>query len=878
MPAEPLIRFGLILLSVAVYGQVVTFGFAPIDDSLYVETNQHVLNGLTPQGVQWAFQTGEQANWHPLTWISLMLDASLFETNAGGYHLTNLALHIASVLILHAALARMTGRLWLSSLVAALFAAHPQHVESVAWITERKDTLSVLFGMIAIWCYARYCESPSDARFIAIIIVFALSLLSKQTLVTLPFALLLLDFWPLLRTRLLLPGGDYGVELAPVPVGHPSMAPHFSAAEPNQESLGTTDPSPSDAPTEVQPTAVTPSTRNEDQRRSLFDLAIEKVPLLCLSAVFSIIVLRAQGQVGAVVSFEQLPFRLRLINIVVAYVEYLKAMFVPTRLCAYYPRPLNGWPTSTIIVAIITLTAISLLCLWQARRRPFLLVGWLWFLGTLAPMIGFVQVGDQSRADRYMYVPAIGLYIALAWGLDSALPRNRAGRIALGAIGAATVIACAAIAHIQVKTWRDGDSLFTRALAVTENNYYAEHGLAMLLSKNEKYEESLKQYDKVLAIAPQYLRARLDRGVLLSKLRRHKESVAELKRALEINPEIFDTHVLLAQAYAEMKDFDQAVKHLKEAIRIHPELPEAHADLGKMYYEAGKYEDAASAYRAAIEANPDLAPAQIGLIKTSIRQGKTRDAVTLAARAVEAHPTSGEAQALAGEILLATGRRAEALQRLQQAIEAEPKNPEVNRMVAAGLRSLGQFDKALAYYANASQLAPYNAQIRREWADLLFNVGAWPQSVTQFTQATHLDPTDGKAQGGLALALEATGNVRQAMVHFREACRLETRWPELANNFAWQLATQADETLRDGKLAVEMAGRACDLTKRQNPSFLDTLAAAQARSGQYDAAVKTADEAIILLDKAGQARAAREVGERRDLYKRKTPFTAPRKS
>ena len=447
----------LIAVNMIVYAPVWHHGFVNYDDDEYVSTNTVVLRGLTWHGASWAFTTGHAGNWHPLTWLSHMLDVQFYGLDPGPHHLTNLLFHIANTLLLFGLLHRMTGALGRSAFVAGLFAVHPLHVESVAWVAERKDVLSTLFWMLTLWAYVEYVRRPGLRRYWPVLLFFALGLMAKQMLVTLPFVLLLLDFWPLGR-----------VGTRPNPAGGWALS--------------------------------------RDGWATTVRLVWEKLPLLALTVVSSIVTVVVHRQAAAVISLSATPLNLRVANALVSYVTYISKMLWPARLAVLYPyaQSLPGW---WVAGAFLGLMGISVAVIRAGPRHPYLPVGWLWYLGTMVPVIGLIQVGNQATADRYTYVPLIGLFIVVAWGVPDLLVRWPRRRIGLPIAAGLVILACAIAARGQLRYWEDSTTLWTRALAVTTENNIAHNNLAVSLADQGKLDEAIAHYSEALRIKPDYTKA-----------------------------------------------------------------------------------------------------------------------------------------------------------------------------------------------------------------------------------------------------------------------------------------------------------------------------------------------------------------------------------
>lgn len=464
-----LLALGLVALAVAIYWPVGGFGFVAYDDQAYVSGNEMVRRGLGWSGAAWAFRTLTAANWHPLTWLSYMLDVQLFGVDPGWHHRVNLVFHAANGVLLFAFLRSATGSLWRSALVAALFVAHPLHVESVAWISERKDVLSAFFWLLAMLAYAGYVRHPGLWRYLAVAAAFVLGLMAKPMVVTLPFALLLLDVWPLRR--------------------RPAL--------------------------------------------------VEKLPLFALSALSCAATWVAQARSGAVRGTQWLTVAVRVENAVVSYAAYLGKTVWPSSLAALYPHPgyqPGGIPAGQIALAAAVLVAITGVAILLRRSVPAIAVGWCWYLGTLVPVIGLVQVGQQSMADRYTYVPLIGIFCAVVWGLAALAARVRHGRIAAGAVASAAVIACAVTARHQAGYWQDSIALFDHAAHVTEGNWLAWKNLGAALYESGRMPEALAAFQEEARIDPSDPDGWFNLGMTYGELERHAESAAAFEQALRLDP------------------------------------------------------------------------------------------------------------------------------------------------------------------------------------------------------------------------------------------------------------------------------------------------------------------------------------------------------
>ncbi len=523
-----LISLSLIVVTLAAFEQLRNHTFLNFDDDVYITKNRNVQSGLTLEGVIWAFTTTHASNWHPLTWLSHMLDCQLYGLNPSGHHLTNLVFHIASTLLLFLVLERMTGALWRSSFVAALFALHPLHVESVAWVAERKDVLSTFFWMLTMWTYVHYVERPGFNRYLLVLLFFILGLLSKPMLVTLPFVLLLLDYWPLGRFQFGQSSGD-------------SNPPINKLKNPS------------------------------DLRGVAFHLVLEKVPFFALTAISIFLTIFAQQRGGALSSLELFPLGIRIANALVSYINYIGKMVWPYHMAILHPYP-DILPMWHIAGAGLLLTCISVLVIYTAHKRPYLAVGWFWYLGTLVPVIGLVQVGLQAMADRYTYVPLIGLFIMIAKGAPDILKDWHYRRIVLGVSVGLILSIFMIVTRLQVQYWHDSITLFKHTLSVTANNFQIHNNLGVALADQGKNHEAIAHFKEALRIKPDFVEAHSNLGIALARQGKIEEAMVHYAEALRIKPDYAEAHYNLGVTLAGQGKIQEAIAHFAEALRIKPDL------------------------------------------------------------------------------------------------------------------------------------------------------------------------------------------------------------------------------------------------------------------------------------------------------------------
>jgi len=614
----------LALLVLSIYGRVGGFSFVGLDDSLYVYKNAEVQKGLTKEGIGWAFTTFHAANWHPLTWLSHMADVELFGIDTGWHHRVNVLFHLLNTVLLFLVLSQMTGGVWQSAFVAALFAVHPLHVESVAWIAERKDVLSTLFWILTMGAYWRYVQRPCMGRYLPVIILLTIGLMCKPMLVTLPFVLLLLDWWPLGRIT--------SADSSDFPSRRGSLS-------------------------------------------MIFRLIWEKVPLLGISAISSIITFLAQSSGKAVEPLDSLPLQWRIPNALVSYVTYLWKMVWPSSLAVFYPHPAStqaGIPMWAIGGGILLLGGFSFIVLWQRRRHPYLAVGWLWYLGTLVPVIGLVQVGNQAMADRYTYVPLIGLFIAIAWVIPNLFSRGRFRGLILGVLGGAVVVALSIVAWSQVGYWHDSVTLFSRAVTVTENNWLAWNNLGAAYHALGQDEQARVCSQEALKFNPNYVEAWNNLGVIYNNLGQPQQAIIYYREALRIKPDYAEAWNNLGAAYDKLGQPQQAIDHYQEALKFKPDYADAWNNLGAAYDKLSQPQQAIDHYQEALKFKPDYADAWYNLGVAYDKLGQPQQAIFYYRGALQIKPYFVEAWYYLGIVYAKNGQFQQAISCFEEALRIKP--------------------------------------------------------------------------------------------------------------------------------------------------------------------------------------------------------------
>lgn len=627
-----------VLVTVLLYWRTVAYEFIVVDDHKYVYQNATVLQGLTWSGIKWAFTTLRASNWHPITWISHMLDCSLYGVFAGGHHLTSAAIHLANIILLFFVLKQITGAFWPSAFVAALFGWHPMHVESAAWVCERKDLLSMFFMVLTVWAYARYAAKPAVGKYLGALALFALGLMSKPMLVTLPCVLLLLDYWPL-----------------------------------NRVTISKT--------REAQPAIPRPS---------LATLLLEKIPFFALSAASCAITIFAQRESGAMQTLNHVPFSKRIIDAVCGYGAYLEKAVCPVHLSVFYPLPAT--PQWTFFAgSVIALVFISVVAFRMRFTAPWLLVGWLWFLGTLVPVIGLVQVGNQSIADRYTYIPYIGLFIMVAWSGAALLKRLPALKPLLAGAGSAVVIACVVLTSIQLSYWHDSIRLFTHALAVTRSNVFSEANLSFALSEAGRGREAIPHYEALLKLTPTDIKARYNLGLEFLSADEPAKAADQFSEALKLQPNSDKLHNSLGTALSQQGKLDLAAAEFEKAIQLNPGFSWPHLNYAVVLQREGLAAAAVTNYNKALELTPGWAEAldKLAFLLATCPDAQIHDPAKAIQLATQANDlTQRESPDLLGTLALsyaAAGNFSNAVTTAQLALNkaklAGQTNPEISEQL-----------------------------------------------------------------------------------------------------------------------------------------------------------------------------------------------------
>ena len=681
----------LVAVTVAAFWPTLANGFVDYDDPEYVTANERVLRGLSWEGVEWAFTTGTFANWHPLTWISHITDVSLFGRNAGGHHATSLLLHVLNALLVFTVFRKLTGETGRALWVAALFAVHPAHVQSVAWVAERKDVLSTLFGLATIAAYAEWVRRRGPARYGLVLALYAAGLMSKPMLVSLPVLLLLLDYWPLRRVS------------------------------------GLEDPA---------------------GRRAFFRLVVEKVPLLLMAAASSVVTFLLQQSGGAMRTLDVLPVEARLANAVVSYVRYLKMLFWPSDLAVFYPHPGSTLSATTVVVCALALVVVSVVAFRLRRRAPYLFVGWAWFLVALLPVIGIVQVGAQAMADRYTYLSFLGPFVALAWGIPALAGGGRTARTALRVGAVATSLVLAVASFREVRHWKNTETLFLRTLAVTKDNYLAHNNLTNYYNDNGRPAEALEHGLEAVRIRPQYASGYVNVGRSYFLLSRYDEAEKSFRRALDLGSRAGLARNNLAETMLVKGELRQAIALHEAVVAEVPDRAAPRTKLALVLLLAGDESRALGELERAVALEPSNGEARTlldGLRKRRSRRPGPPDEGF--ARAL------GEGHRRVGTGLLLRGRTAEAIAHLRETVDLLPRDTHALTNLGTCLAREGRPDEAASFFRRSLDVDPRQPVTRNNLGMIFLEQGRREEAIEHFREALRLEPDYPLARENLARAL-----------------------------------------------------------------------------------------------------------------------------
>jgi tetratricopeptide (TPR) repeat protein len=868
------ISVALMAIILVAYWGVWLFEFVYFDDPGYVTDNLNVIRGLPLfkdfkvfcASVRWAFTAFEQSNWHPLTWLSHMLDVQLYGLNAGGHHVTNIILHASNTLLLFWLLRWLTGRSWCSAAVAVLFAVHPMHVESVVWVAERKDMLSTFLGFLGLLAYVRYAKEPDVYRYIPVFVLLALGLLAKPMLVTFPCVCLLLDFWPLGRLNL---WGD-----AELPARRPPLE---RAAVPRRKAKRNQ---------RLPATATRPQSRPvaaQSVGQQIAWLVVEKIPLFVLAALSAIITPYAQNHGGSMASPAELSLAFRIENSLQSYLTYITRMFWPGKMSVLYlldPEHVNHYYTAGAVVVLLSITG---LVIWAAYRgRRYLAFGWFWYLGVLVPVIGLVQVGEQSHADRYTYLSYVGLFIMLAWGiadLISLLPEFQAPlRVVTGTVMALVLVVCVGWTKYQLQFWTDVETHLRHALSITPDNWNMLNNLGVKLWKKGQDEDILSEKAKVLGDM-EGANAHHQKALAFKA-----DAAAQWTHGITVRPTATDIHSNLGYMYSEANDLDKAEHHLREAVKWKEISPRPRNNLGRVLLRRSQeWEAQARKAEAEHKTDPDA----------WAKSKQYKDAAIVEfEKAVELDPSLLEARLNLGQVYIEKNELDKAERHYKEILKLDSesvKDREAISNFSQASFGLGRIavarknsDEAVRFFEHALETARRNAtefvdgQPVLELTTPVLIILQWLAG-QRFERGEY---REGEKCAWLVLSrLTDMGQRRFFAEQLGRQCEAGGKHTEAVHAWsfmAWALAASPDPRILDPQEAMALAKHVVEITKQQDPLSLDVLAAAQAATGQFGAAVQTAQSAVNLANSQGKKPLAAAISQRLPFYQQGKPYRCDR--
>jgi tetratricopeptide (TPR) repeat protein len=777
-------------------------GFVNYDDTGYITENPNVTGGITQQSIKWALTSLYAANWHPLTWLSHMADCQIFGLNPVGHHFANVSIHIVNALLLFWILNSISSSLWASAFIAAVFALHPLQVESVAWAAERKTVLSGLLWLLTMAVYIRYARKPGFGPYMLLLFVFGICIMTKPSVVTLPLVLLLLDYWPLERIR----WGQIG------------------------------------------------------------RLILEKIPLLVMSAVSSIMTIIAQKGGEAVVSLDTIPLDTRITNVFSSYIKYIGKLIWPSELAVFYPPSYPAISKTTTAVYILLFILITGISIYIGRRRKYMAVGWLWFVGTLVPMIGLIQAGFQVMANRYMYLSMLGLLIIIAMGCKELIAKHPRLKTVAAVMGVISLSCLLVLTRMQVRHWQNSLTLFEYALKTTKNNVVIETYYGCALLEAGQLDEAEKHLNNAMRIIPT-AKALSNLGKVYIKQGKTNEAISCFTSLLRQNETSADGHYYLALSLGMQKKYDEAIKHLARTLEIEPNYPDARNKMALALMATGRLDEAVASFNKLLQKNKNSEEIHYNLAVALGKQNKFDEAIQHLARVLVIDPNYPDARNKMALALVTIGRLDEAVSCYNALLEHQKDSAEIHYRLAVVLGMQNKYDEAIKHLARVLELDPNYPDAHNKIGTLLASTGRLDEAIEHFSEALRTDTDKTKQYSNLARAYQQLGKYEEAIQSWTKAAELKPNDIGIINNLAWLMATVNNTSIENAKKATEFAEHACELTGYKDPSLLDTLAAAYAASGGFEEAATTAQKAIDIAKTKGQDAMAGRIQKRLELYR-----------
>jgi len=797
------------MITLAPYWQVRNHEFINYDDDDYVTHNSAVRSGWTWKSLSYALKSRMHGHWHPVTWLSHMTDCQFFGLNSGWHHMSSVFIHIVTTLLLFLILKRMTGALLRSAFVAALFAIHPAHVESVAWVSDRKDILSTLFWMLAMWAYIHYVDRPRFGRYLLVVVAFVLGMMAKPMVVTLPVVLLVMDYWPLGRLQLWPSKGNRRPK--------------------SGESLNT-----------------------EEQSVSARRLVGEKLLLLVFAGVFVLATMFARHQTFGRENIERqyeggrLPAALELLPTkhqialpLVNYMAYIRKMLWPHDLATPYPKDREGhlkpWKIGG---GSLLLVCISFFVVWRGRRYPYLPAGWLWYLVTFLPVIGVVKMGPQMMADRYTYLPFIGLFIIVAWGAPDLMGGWRYRRILLGISGGLLLLYLMLCTWVQVGYWKNSKTLFQHAVDVTDANWLAHNNLGAYLEREGCLEEALYHYSEAFLAAPEIEETLVNVGIVCMRQGKVDEALAYFSEAIRNKPKFVEGHINMGTALAKQGRIDEALEQYYEALRLSPDSLITHKNLGMLLAKQGKVVEAMSHYSEMLRIGPDYAEGHFHLGVALAGQGRVDEAIHHFSEALQIKPDDAEAHNNLGVILEGQGDVDGAISHYSEALRVDSDNAGAHFNLGVALDRQGRVKEAIWHFSEVVRIEPESARAHKKLGIALSKQGQFKEAAGHFLEALRIRPDDAEAHNKLGIALVRQGQGNEAINHFSEAIQIRPDYAGAHNNLGAALAKQGrfSEAVSHYSEALKI--------KPDDASVHENLGDALAKQGRIKEATAHFDEAL----------------------------------
>jgi tetratricopeptide (TPR) repeat protein len=747
-----------------------------------------------------------------------MLDCEIYGLNPLGHHITNVLIHTVNGLLLFWLLTRITGAMWASAFAAAVFAVHPLHVESVAWLAERKDVLSGLFWLLTMLAYVRYAERPNFKRYILVALAFVMGLMSKPMVVTLPFVLFLLDWWPLDR-----------------------LAWSPTATEKQQK------------PPTCYPKA------------SLRRLVLEKIPLFVLSGISSVITIIAQKSGGAVSTLERLPLNYRIANVFTSYIRYIGKMLWPSGLAVCYPHPRTGLSDASVVMCVMLFIVLTVLSIYIGRRRRYVAVGWLWYIGTLVPVIGLVQAGVQAMANRYMYISMLGLLIIATWSVKDLIANNRHWKAAAAVLAAIIISSAMILTRMQVKYWQDDMTLYAYALKVTENNALIENNYGSALFDAGRLNEAEQHFNNAIRIVPIFVGARNNLGKVFLRQGKANEAIACFNDVLRQNRDFAEAHYNLGRALVIQKKYDDAIKRFDKALSLDPNHLDAHYRKGLALMATNRPNEAIACFNDVLRQNGDFAEAHYNLGRALVMQKKYDDAIKRFDKALSLDPNYYDALYRKGLALMAANRPDEAIACFNDALRQNKDSAEVHYNLAIALGKQKKYDEAIEHLARVLQLNPMYPEAHNKIGFALQLAGRPDEAIKYLNEGLKINK-DQETYANLGSAYIQAGKYDLAIQNLTKAIELKPDNIDVLNKLAWVFAAVDNTSIHNAQKAVEFAQQGCELTGYKDPMLLDTLAVAYAAAGRFDEAKATAEKALSIAKETGRENLAVEIQNRIKLY------------